>query len=207
MRRIALLSAVAGVWLLLGAPALATASVGVASDLGRITLDAPVHPGQRVTLPAITISNSGTEPTVYRMFALPDSGAAPADATWFSFDPEVLTLAPGVKQRVVAVMAVPADLPAGEYRVILVARPIAGGGQYNIAAGPRMRIQVSPASWIATRWYALAGWMERMAPWSYVGSAVLALLAASAVVVPIRRARSRRRAAAKAPMTDAGETS
>jgi hypothetical protein len=186
MRRIVLVSAVAGMMLLLGAPALATASVGVASDLGRITLDAPVHPGQRVTLPAITITNSGTEPTVYRMFALPDSGATPADAAWFSFDPEVLTLAPGVKQPVATVMTVPADLMAGEYRVILVARPIAapGGGQYSIAAGPRMRIQVSPASWIATRWYSMIAWVQRAAPWSYLGA--IAVFAVATTSCPQR---------------------
>ncbi|MDO8964648.1 MAG: hypothetical protein Q7W30_09190 [Coriobacteriia bacterium] len=195
MRRTTLALAIAAALLALPAPTCAIASVGVASDIGRITLPGPVRPGQRVTLQAITITNSGTEPTVYRMFALGDSGARPAEPAWFTFEPEVLTLAPNEKGSVTTVMSLPADLEAGEYRTILVARPIAapGGGQYNIAAGPRLRIEVAPASWIERQWFSLVAMIQRSAPWSYLAAIAIVAIVVVSIGGRARSSRSRRR--------------
>lgn len=206
VKRLMIVAALAAA-LTLALPAAASATVGVASDLGRITLKEPVYAGQRVVLPAIAITNSGTEASDYRMFALRDSGASPGDPAWFTFEPETMRLGPKQKASVRTVMTLPPDLAAGEYRVILVARPIAppGAAQFNIAAGPRMRITVQQGSWWTTAWYGGAAAMQRGAPWSYLGAVALVALAV-ALAVGAMRARGQRAPAvvAQAPIDAPG---
>ena len=166
--------------LAIGAPA-ARADVGVSLSAGRVELIEELARGGSYTLPAIGVTNPGTEAAAYRMGVgyLQDQAEGRPTEAWFEFSPREFTLQPGGTQAVFTTIHVPTDARPEDYAALLRAQvaPAGEGARIGAAAAAVVSFTVKPSNplepWLL-RAQTAAG---RYAPWSYgVPTATLLLL-------------------------------
>lgn len=134
------------------------ADVGVAVSYGRLDLPLALEPGQRVELRPLGVSNPGSQTTTYQMGfgAIHGQKERSPSASWFSFAPREVTLAPR-ETRYVRIFMRPAPTAAqGRYQGLLKAQIVqrehrgatVGGAAaarltFRIGA-PRISVSVTP---------------------------------------------------------------
>lgn len=114
----------------------ALAAKGVAIDLGRVTINEPLRPGERFELPRFRVMNPGDEAADYVMGlgALADTGRAAADPGWLTFSPATFRLEPGSSQVVTAALVVAAGAEPGAYSGLIRAQ-LAAEGSGSLVGG------------------------------------------------------------------------
>lgn len=160
------------VGLLLALPAAATASKGVAVDLGRIEIDQQLTPGGSYRLPVMGVRNPGTERTSYELHAsgLQLGGRDAPPENWFRFSPARLTLAPGESRPVKIRIELPTGADPGDYAALVGPQIVANGSgaQVGAAAASRVTFSVEPASSLQAWWLELKTLVGDNAPWSWL---------------------------------------
>jgi hypothetical protein len=164
---------------LLALPGTATASKGVAIDLGRIEILQNLTPGGSYRLPVMGVRNPGTETSSYELKASPleIEGRQAPPGEWFHFSPRKLTLKPKQTQAVKVRIDLPTGADPGNY-VALVGPQIVTkgrGAQVGAAAASRVTFSVEPATALEAYWLKLKTFFSDHAPWSYVVPLVLLL--------------------------------
>jgi hypothetical protein len=194
-RSLVCVAVVAVVFLSLGAQTAAASEYVIASDAESITVDQAIHPGQKVTLPVFGIYNKGTKRADYEMVVVAVDKAGGIDPSWVEFDQRTFGLDPGGVSKITATVAVPSDTPPGTYRALLAGRIVAPGGsgvQMSAGIGPMLTVQVAGGWWLSAAWYGFADLFQRSAPWSYLGSIVVALAILAAIFALLSRRAARR---------------
>jgi hypothetical protein len=177
----------------------AAADQGVRLDVGAVTVDAPVGPGETHALATIGVSNPGTVRTTYRMTVArrSNAGGRDIDPSWVVFAPVTFTLDPGATQAVTVTLMLPPDAAAADYAGLIeagvVPDPAAGVG-VAAGAGAKLTFTVRPASVLAGWIAQLEGWLAGASPWPQVLLALLALLLAVRLVMRRWNIRFERRA-------------
>lgn len=180
--------------LLLLGPAVASAEIGVGTDIGKIALTDRIETGRSYDLPVFKVINTGTEPTGYIVKTVPVKGFKTPDASWFTFAPSAVYLGPSESAVIHVTMDVPANAAPGQYQALLVGEVDRGpaqtsGARVNIGAGPRLEMTVVQSGPVRAAWYAVSSWFIGGMPWTGIGLAALLVIAAAVVVVARRRAR------------------
>jgi hypothetical protein len=157
----------------------ATASKGVAIDLGRIEIEQKLSPGGSYRLPVMGVRNPGTDTTSYELAASPvevDGREAPP-ADWFHFSPARLTLKPKEARAVKVRLELPTGADPGDYIALVGPQIITkgSGAQVGAAAASRVTFTVEPATWLQAEWLKLKTFFSEHAPGSYVLPLVLLL--------------------------------
>lgn len=160
----------------------AGADVGVALDVGRITIEQRLAKGGSYQLPTIGVRNPGSETTTYEMSAghVEDQAQRRPPPDWITFTPDRFTLEPGATIPVRVTLEIPTDAEPDDYYVLLRAQVVTdgGGAQVGAAAAAPLTFTVEPSTlleaWALRGRRALGEW----APWWYL------LLGVGAVVVP-----------------------
>ena len=158
----------------------ASASRGVAIDLGRIEIRQRLTPGGAYRLPVMGVRNPGTEPTRYELHAsgLELEGRDAPPEEWFHFSPARLTLKPGETRRVRIRIELPTGAAPGDYAALVGPQIVTQGSGAHVgaAAASRVTFTVEPATWLQARWLKLKTFFVDNAPWSWLVP-TLALLA------------------------------
>ena len=160
--------------------ATATASRGVAIDLGRIEIQQRLTPGGAYRLPVMGVRNSGRERTRYELHASAlklDERDSPPEG-WFRFSPARLTLKPGETGRVRIRIELPTGAAPGDYAALVGPQIVTkgSGARVGAAAASRVTFTVEPATWLQARWLKLKASLGDTTPWSWLVPTV-ALLA------------------------------
>ena len=158
----------------------ATASRGVAIDLGRIEIQQRLTPGGAYRLPVMGVRNPGTERTRYELHAsaLKLEGRDAPPEEWFHFSPARLTLRPGETRRVRIRIELPTGASPGDYAALVGPQILTKGpgAQVGAAAASRVTFTVEPATWLQARWLKLKAFLADSTPWWWLVPTV-ALLA------------------------------
>ena len=157
----------------------ATASRGVAIDVGRIEVTQELTPGASYRLPTIGVRNAGDQPARYAMTSSavvdPERRGVPTD--WFKFSPRKLKLDPGETKRVRARMDVPTNADPGDYITLVGAQIVSEGegAQVGAVAAARTTFTVESASALESWWLRLKTFLDDHMPWTWLLPATLGL--------------------------------
>ncbi|MGD9891340.1 MAG: NEW3 domain-containing protein [Dehalococcoidia bacterium] len=148
------------------------ADVGVAIDIGRITVDQTLSKGGSYQLPSIGVRNPGTEHSTYRMAvsSLQSQPEREPPSDWFTFSPESFALEPGAAQPVRVTLEIPTDAEPGDYAALIQAQiaPSGEGAQVGAAAASQLTFTVEPST-ILEAWLVRGRrQMDAWSPWSYL---------------------------------------
>ena len=183
MRRSTTLAVLGVVAALCGA-APASASRGVALDIGRLDISQKLTPGAVYRLPSIGVRNPGTEVTSYRIVVTHVEGQAgkPIPASWFRFTPDHVTLKPGRTKKVQARLSLPSGADPGDYEGLIAAQIVTKGkgAQIGAAAAARVTLSVEASTWLSGQWYRLRTFLSGNQPWTWLVPALLLLALAAA---------------------------
>jgi len=151
---------------------LVAADKGVALDVGTVKVEQKLSRGGSYNLPPIGVRNPGDETTSYRMgidFVEDQDGRRPK-ASWFSFEPETMTLDPGDSARVQIELKVPPGARPDEYEALVVASIVTEGEGTALggAAAARLSFTVKASNWFEAWLLWLRYWFLDNAPWSYI---------------------------------------
>jgi hypothetical protein len=165
---------------LLAAATPASASRGVAIDLGRVDIRQELTPGGSYRLPTIGVRNPGSETTTYELHASPLQleGREAPPASWFLFSPARLTLKPNETRPVKVRIDLPTSADPGDY-VALVGPQIVTkgkGAQVGAAAASRVTFTVEPATLLQAYWLKVKTFFSEYAPLSWLVPAVAVAL-------------------------------
>jgi hypothetical protein len=121
-------------------------------------------------LPDIGVRNPGTETTTYRMGVSHVQGqqGREAPAGWFSFDPPLLTLAPGEASPVTVKLDIPAGAHPDDYEALLQAEiaPQGEGTTVGAAAAARLTFTVKPSNFLQAWQLEAETWFKDNQPWT-----------------------------------------
>lgn len=168
--------------IILGAPLLVFARLGVGIGLGKIQITEPIKPGGIYSFPSLPVFNTGDEPSDYVMGVEYQEGQWQIKPLleWFSFNPNPpFYLEGGQSQLVEVKVTVPLKAKPGDYFAYLEARPVGkyqpGVTAIGIAAASRMHFTVIPANlWQAITWRVSTFWTMH-APWTWTGLGIVIL--------------------------------
>ena len=178
-----LLSLPVGAVLLLVAPAVSDASVGVGIQAGPVRLAGAAHAGGQYALPPVYVVNTGTEPEaitigVERVSAGSGHTVPPA---WIAVPPGPVRLSHGQSATIPLTLHVPPGAAPGRYFSDVVAHGSAaltdGGASFGVAAATALDFTVAPGP-AAAGWFSVPGWLL---PY------VVVVIALGAAAVLIRR--------------------
>jgi hypothetical protein len=141
-------------------PIAAFASIGVGVGTGKIYVDEKLKAGQIYDLPALSVLNTGDEPSQYGV-SVEYNEIQPQlkpSRQWFVFYPASFELQPGQAQTVQIRLSLPLKGAApGDYLAYLEAHPvknsIAGQTNVGIAAAAKLYFTVAPANFFAGLFY------------------------------------------------------
>ena len=174
--RLALLAALAVQLLGTLAAVEVTASTGAALDVGAISLDKILRPGESYELPVIGVRNPGSEPATYRMGLGGIGGDDYADpgADWVEFSPRQFDLTPGERQVVNIRLVIPDAAAEDRYEGLLRAE-VADNGTgvaIGVAAAARLSFEVGASNGESPLPRAIGSVIETFMPWCLLGSAI-----------------------------------
>ncbi len=140
--------AVAALSLLVAAacwPRPAAADVGVALGTGRISVAEPLAPGSKVSLPALSVRNPGTETSSYRVEVVPtlDGTRRRVDPSWVVIPQRAIVIRPGASEPVELELHLGDHVTPGRYETVIAAELIGDGGLTSAAAGATVRFDVA----------------------------------------------------------------
>ena len=167
----------------------AFARVGVGMGAGTIKLTDQIKPGGIYTLPALRVFNTGDETTTYGMdvaYGQDYPQMRPAES-WFSFSPSPFTLKANESQLVQVTMTVPVNAVPGDYFAFVESGPVASnapGTTVGVAVGTKLFFTVVPANLMQAVAYRVSAFFAEYSPWSWIGLALLLLVAA---IITFRR--------------------
>ena len=175
--------------LLVGFPFLASASVGVGVNLGKINIDEPLKPGGLYTFPIIGVINTGDEAGDYAFEVTyhQDQPELRPDGEWFSFSPSAFHLEAGESQNVEIKLTLPVKMKPGDYFAYLEAHPViisGPGTTIGVAAATKTYFTVITANLWQAMVYKASSLFILYAPWTYV---VLAILIGAILIWLFRR--------------------
>src|SRR5262245_48094422 len=157
----------------------ASATRGVALDLGRIDVAQKLTPGGGYRLPPLGVRNPGDEVTSYRIVVLQVQGqhgrAIPVD--WVKVEPAELTLKPGRTETVQARIDLPTGADPGDYEGLLAAQIVTSGkgARVGAAAAARLTFSVEASTWLGAQWYRVRAFLSGHEPWTWLIPALLAM--------------------------------
>lgn len=153
-------------------PSSARGDGGVAIDIGRVDVSEKLSRGGEYHLPSIGVRNPGTQVTTYRMGVtyIQDQAGRKAPASWFSFDPEEFTLAPGEARPVSVTLDIPAGARPDDYEALLKAEiaPEGEGTTIGAAAAARLKFTVKPSNILQAWQLEAETWFKDNQPWTVV---------------------------------------
>lgn len=164
----------------------AIADQGVSINLGSIRVDEPLERGGSYRMPAMEVTNPGTEVSTYRMTARPVTGQdeLPLTDDWFVMTPEEFTLEPGATSSVTIMLTIPLDAEAGVYTGLLGPSlvPTTEGASAGAGVAAKVTFEVLPegTAWISRA----ASFVDDRGIWLY---GALGLLLILALVATLRR--------------------
>ena len=166
----------------------AMASTGASIDVSRIDVTEALQPGGEYRLPSFDVVNPGSEPSTYRLdvsYLEGQPGRRP-DASWFTFSPSELELAPGAKRAVQARLAIPPDAEPGAYAALIGPQVVAHGtgARVGAAAAARLTFTVGACDGIGC-------WLSEMLEVLAAQPALLLVPAGLALLVALRFVRRR----------------
>lgn len=166
---------------LLVVPAVAAADVGVGVGTGKIEIQEKIKTGGIYTLPAITVFNTGTERSAYKM-SVTQNQTQPQHkpkAEWFSFSPASFTLDPKKSQLVTPTLHAPLRAQPGNYFAYLEARPDEtvqqGTATIGVAAATKLSFSMSQSNIVIAFLYRLLSLYRQFEPWSQIVSVAVVL--------------------------------
>lgn len=160
----------------LALPAIVFAKIGVGIGTGKIYVNEPLKAGLIYTLPAISIINTGDEPSEYGVgvqFRENQPELRPKKE-WFTFTPEKFYLEPGQTQAVQVKLTLPVKgVEPGDYFLFLQGYPEkkadAGKTSIGVAAAAKLYFTVTPSNFFIGIYYRATSLLKIYSPWSYVG--------------------------------------
>jgi hypothetical protein len=160
----------------------ASADLGVGVGVGKIQVDQDLKPGQIYNLPPITVLNTGTVPSEYKVL-IEHQEKQPElipQSSWLIFSPQTFHLDPKKVQKVSIKLNLPLKTPPGKYFVYLEAQPITvtqnGVTAVNIAAATKLYFTVVPGSLLEGIYYKLLSIWTVFAPIPQIILGVILLL-------------------------------
>ena len=170
----------AGITLLV-VPAVAAADVGVGVGTGKIEIQEKIKTGGIYTLPSITVFNTGTERSAYKMLVTfnDKQPQLKPKAEWFSFSPASFTLEPKKSQVVTPTLHAPLRAQPGDYFAYLEARPAEtvqqGSATIGVAAAAKLSFTMGQSNIILAIAYRLLSLYRQFEPWSQIVSVAVVL--------------------------------
>jgi hypothetical protein len=168
----------------LAVPVVASADVGVGVGTGKIEIQEKIKTGGIYTLPSITVFNTGTERSAYKMsvtFNQTQPQLKPK-AEWFSFSPVSFTLEPNKSQVVIPTQHAPLRAQPGDYFAYLEARPDEtvqqGTATIGVAAATKLSFTMEQSNIIIAFLYRLLSLYRQFEPWSQIVSVAVILVIA-----------------------------
>src|SRR4051794_41690516 len=158
-------------------PGGASASRGVALDIGRIDVAQKLVQGGGYTLPPIGVRNPGTEETTYRLAVSSVQGQKPqpVPAAWVRFTPDEVTLRPGEIQKVQAKLQIASGADPGDYEGLLAAQIVTKGkgAQVGAAAAARLTFTVESKTLLGLWWFDVRTFFSDNEPWTWIVPALV----------------------------------
>ncbi|HVZ66955.1 MAG TPA: hypothetical protein VG917_01715 [Patescibacteria group bacterium] len=158
------------------------ADLGVGVGVGKIQVDQQLKQGQIYNLPAITVLNTGDQPSDYRVL-IEHQEKQPQlipEESWFIFSPKTFHLEPKRVQTVRITLNLPVKTVPGEYFAYLEAQPVKkiGNGQtsVNIAAATKLYFTVVPGSLIEGIYYKALSLWSAFAPIPQIIAGIIILI-------------------------------
>jgi hypothetical protein len=159
----------------------AEAKKGVSVSLGRIELERPLAKGRAYTLPPISVSNPGDEPSTYRLGVnyIGDQPQHRPPVRWFSFSDGLISLRPSESKAVTVRLHVPANAQPGSYQALLEAALVSapGPGASVGAAAARLTFEVKASGWLEAQWSRVKQLLADASPWPEIFAVAGALSA------------------------------
>jgi hypothetical protein len=158
------LSAAAGVLVLMAGPTAAYASVGVGVQAGPVQLAGAAHPGGTYALPPVYVVNTGTEPesVAIRIERISRGTGRTVPRAWIGVSGLPSSLDHGQSARIPLSLAVPASAPPGRYFSDVVvlgsAALTAGSAHLGVAAATELKFDVVPGV-VTHVWFAVPPWV------------------------------------------------
>jgi hypothetical protein len=172
MRKLAVLAGALTIAALAGRPATAAADLGVGISLSEIKVEEKLAQGGRYQLPAVTVTNTGTEAARYEVVitSIQDQEELVPDADWFRFQPQSFDLTPGQSQTVSISLNPDGDAEPGDYFALIEAHPIQAdtGVTIGVAAAAKLSFEVKPSSLFELWRLRVAHFFEDNSPFSIV---------------------------------------
>ena len=176
--RVAVLTGLA----LLAVPAVAAADVGVGVGTGKIEIQETIKTGGIYTLPAVTVFNTGTEKSAYKMLVTfnQTQPQLKPKAEWFSFSPAQFELEPNKSQVVTPTLHAPLRAQPGDYFAYLEARPAEtvqqGTATIGVAAATKLSFKMGQSNILFAIGYRLLSLYRQFEPWSQIVSVAVVLV-------------------------------
>lgn len=180
------------VFVLLSAlPMVASATVGVSVNTGKITLNQALVPGVAYDLPSnIEVKNIGTEASDYAMsveYNEVQTQLKPK-ADWFRFNPATFHLLPGESKIVKVSVAPAASAIPGGYFTYIEAHSVKGPDKASIsgAAATKLYFSVAPSDFFKKCYYNMLSYTHNHSRWAYPLLWVISVIIFSALWRRIR---------------------
>lgn len=181
MRKLAVLAGALTIAALAGRPATAAADLGVGISHSEITVEEELAQGGRYQLPAVTVTNTGTEAARYEVVItfIQDQPQIRPEADWLRFQPQAFDLTPGQSQTVSIALSVDGGAEPGDYFALIEAHPIQAdtGVTIGVAAAAKLSFEVKPSNLFELWRLRIAHFFEDNSPYSIVLPPTIAGLA------------------------------
>jgi len=153
-------------------PAIAIADLGVGISHGEIAIEEELSKGGRYRVPAVTVTNTGTEPARYEVVItfIQDQRELRPDPGWFRFEPQAFDLDPGQSETVSIALNVGDGAEPGDYFALIEAHPIQAesGVTVGVAAATKLYFEVKPSNVFELWRLRVAHFFEDTGPYSIV---------------------------------------
>jgi len=190
-------SVLAGLLLMLVAPAAAQASVGVGVQAGPVRLSGAAHPGGSYALPALLVVNTGTEmeSVAIRIERLSSGSGRSIPPGWIHVTGPAVTLGGGQSGRIQLELVVPESAKPGQYFSDVVAKgsaqTSAGGANIGVAAATDLEFGVAPGV-VSGPWLTVPGWLLPLAAVLIALALLIIFVRRSGLRIRIERVRPNR---------------
>ncbi len=150
----------------------ALADLGVGISHGEIVIEEKLNRGGRYRVPAVTVSNTGTEDARYEVVItyIQDQPELRPDPGWFRFEPQAFDLDPGESQTVSIGLDIGDGADPGDYFALIEAHPIQAdtGVTVGVAAATKLSFEIEPSSFFELWRLRIANFFEDTSPFSVV---------------------------------------
>jgi hypothetical protein len=178
MRTLLLLMLAVATGLLAGHSGPAYADLGVGISHAAIAIEETLSQGGRYSVPSVTVTNTGTEPSRYEVTvtSIQDQRELIPDPNWFHFDPQSFDLEPGQSRTVTIALHVGDGAEPGDYFALIEAHPIQAesGVTVGVAAATKLTFEVEPSSFLELWRLRIAHFFEDTGPYSIVIPPIIA---------------------------------